>query len=199
MVLVKERRLARQVRHKQPLQFVVGGILARQPQTRGDAARVSVDDEYGLGRGVEDDRVGGLGADAIDRQQFLAQALDIAPEQVRQLAAVLVVQKSHERFQLFRLEVVIAGGADQFRYACLARAVQALRLEQSRTFQILHCLFDVRPRRVLRQDRPYDHLERGIAGPPVLGTEMCVEQSIDLPQSRFHSGDCSREEGESKE
>ncbi len=41
---------------------------------RQDAARVSIRNKYGLPSGIEQDRVGGLGADTLERQKLCAGA-----------------------------------------------------------------------------------------------------------------------------
>ena len=61
-----------------------------------DAARVGVDYEYWMLTGVENDGVGGFGADSADRQELNAQNCDGSGEEVVQRAEVILVEKGDE-------------------------------------------------------------------------------------------------------
>ncbi len=188
MVLVEERLFARQVLHEQTLQLIVRRVVARQAQPRHDPPRVRVDHKDRLARRVQDDRVGGFGTDAVDREQFRAQCRGVEAEQARQTAAMFREQIARERFQLLRLEVEIAGRANQTREARGGRAVHPRRVQQPRALEIRDCLLDIRPRGVLRQDRADDDFECAVAGPPVLRAEARVQPRVDVSESIFHRG-----------
>ena len=73
MIFVVERRVGGQGGLEVVFDFVVVGVVADPAVAGEDAVRVRVDDKRRQAAGVEQDRVGRFGADAVDRQQLLAK------------------------------------------------------------------------------------------------------------------------------
>src|SRR3989442_7427535 len=68
-----------------------------------DPAGISIYHEYRMLGGIEQDGGGCLRADALQRQQFLAQLVRGVGQQAAKRAAITPVEKWHERFSAARL------------------------------------------------------------------------------------------------
>jgi len=97
--------------------------------------------------------------------------------------------KLGERVQFPGFEIEIAGRTNKLRELFEGGFVQTYWREQMLTSQIRHRLFDVRPRRVLGQDRADDNFKIAIVmGPPMLRAEMREQQIENFFQTFFHRG-----------
>src|SRR3989338_7488537 len=84
--------------------------VARQPP-----AGVGVNHEHGASGGVEQNRVGGLRADAAQAEELFAQLCGRAGEEAGERAAVAVVEMREEAADRAGLLSVVPGGAQESR------------------------------------------------------------------------------------
>src|SRR5262249_17979369 len=133
-----------------------------------DAARVGVDDEDGVARGVQEDGVGGFWADAVDSEELVAQRLGFGAGHFPDGALIFVAEELDEGFQFFGLVAEIAGGGDQLFEAWKWDQLDRSRSQQFFAAEIFDCRLDVGPRSVLDEYGADDDFEGSAAGPPVL-------------------------------
>lgn len=133
--------------------------------------------------GVEHDRVGGLGADAREREQLGAQGRALLGQQRADIAAVPRQDVTADRLEAGRFLAVEGAGADQRgQRRRVGRSERAGR-EQPGVAQPHNRRLDGLPARLLHQHRADDHLElRRVADdrPPVrLMAEVLVERAVE--------------------
>ena len=87
VVLIKKRGLGRQFAQKQLLNIFITGVFSDKVMTKQDAIGVSIHHEHWLARGIKGDGVGGLRANAVDTQQFLAKLSGVFHEEAGKVAA----------------------------------------------------------------------------------------------------------------
>src|SRR5258708_28735803 len=78
-----------------------------------NSARVSIDNKNGMIAAVQQNGVGGFGANAVQRQQLSAQLLGRLREHVLQRAAVSLIEILNENLQLARFLAEVSGRAHQ--------------------------------------------------------------------------------------
>ena len=184
-------RVARQGRFEEVLPASVGRVLARpEPETAEDALRVGIHHERWLLRCVEHDAVRRLRADAPCPEE---RGPEFVLRQGEQFAEAAVRSgQVQERSQLARLLAVLPARPDEHLQFLRRQHVHRFEAKHARRPQPGQRSLNVRPGRVLHQDRPHDNLERvrarlpHPAAPAVHGVEL----RQDRPQPRFvRSGD----------
>jgi hypothetical protein len=90
-------------------------------------------------------------------------------------------------------DVEVTGGPDEPGEPGLGKGEKAVRIKEMGGFEIGDGAFDVGPVGILGEDGADTDLEGGIAGPPVLVSEVCAEQGIDAGQAGVDTiGRCGR-------
>src|SRR5262252_4974400 len=140
-----------------------------------DAARISVYHEYRMIPGVQSNRVGGLGADAIQVKKLLAQLGCGKGEQFFQRAFELIIEESDKRFQSCRLLAEIARGTDEALEAAKLHPANSRNAQKLRLPEILEGALHIGPCGVLCQVGSDNNLKLRLRRPPVLRTPGTIE------------------------
>ncbi|CAK0782259.1 hypothetical protein CCP4SC76_8250002 [Gammaproteobacteria bacterium] len=173
------------VGRKRGLEALPDGFIILATRQAAEAfkepAGIGVHDKHRTIQGIQQDIVGGFGADAVDPQELLTEfrRRDVAePRQpVRLLEPVTKRQKP------LGFQIKITSRTDQRRE--VSGRQHPHRLD---AFQIAAGLegrnraFDIGPGGILRQDGTNRDLKRGIPGPPVLRAIRNQQDVEDLPE-----------------
>ena len=98
VVFFEEGYVGREVVHEEVLELVVGGVGCDEAEPGHDAAGEGVYDKDGMLGDVEEDGVGGFGADAVQGEELGALGGEVAAAQVDGIAVVFSVEKVEEDF-----------------------------------------------------------------------------------------------------
>jgi len=142
-----------------------------------NAPGISVNHEHGMLPGIEEDGIGGFGADAVNGEELLPENGGGRAKHFRKRTLVGSPEKTYEGFQLARFLAEVAGGANQAGQAGGGDALDGDGGEQLLAAEIADGARDVGPTGVLRKDCANDDFEAGSSRPPVLRTvspEQCV-------------------------
>ncbi len=167
------------------------------PMPFQNAPSVSVHHKDWMIAGIQQNRVGGLWPDAIERQQFVAEFSRRSGQHARQRAAVALIEKVHEGFQPLRFLPEVARRTDQLLQLRLRCAANSADRKKSRSPEVAQRLLNVCPRRVLGLIRPNNHLKTRLCRPPVLtspGGKQRVVVGADCVLAGFvhRAHDCRR-------
>lgn len=132
---------------------------------------VRVNDKTVMSAGVKQDAVGGLTSNAVNCEQPLPNPGRVAGQHSIETPVKVLDQHFQEIPDAPRLDVEVAGRADELRESGFGEGEQFARLEHAGALQIGDCFFDVGPRGVLREDRADRDLKWRITRPP---SEMAV-------------------------
>ena len=184
MVVVEEGRVSGKAIHEEALDLVVAEPAPEQPEAREDPARVRVDHEERLAGRVERDRVGGLGSDPVNAEQAAAQDPRVFGAHGLDPPAVGGAEEVEKGPNPRGLHPEGPRGADQGGDARDGQRGEPREREPARPPQPLERLLDVRPGRVLDQDRAQADLERGFGGPPARRPEAADEPPVKRSEAR---------------
>src|SRR6185312_15796017 len=134
-------------------------------EPREQADQVRIHDEHRLVSSVEDDAIGGFGADAERREQTRAEFGRGNREQ--RLDRAVLFEEGEEGAQLELFLAELAGGPDKLFQLLDSERGHRLRCEHVRCAQAVQRAFDVRPHGVLDEDGADTDLEGVGIGPPV--------------------------------
>ena len=98
MVFVEQLRVRRKRRLEEGMQVFVGVARGCEIMPFQDAPCVSVDDKCGVIAGVEEDRVRGFAADAVDGEELAAEVGSRGSKHSGQGAAIVLKKKVSEGF-----------------------------------------------------------------------------------------------------
>lgn len=171
VVFVKELSISRKGAYKNILEGVIIGIMSGKIVAVKEAFGVGVDHKNGLVEGIEQDRIRGLGADAVDRQKFGAQNSKGLFGHSGQRAPVFLKQKPYKILKPPGLDVKITRGTDERRKLQERDSFQRPGRKHTFPAQIGNGLLDIVPVGILREDRADNDLKRRAPRPPVLGAE----------------------------
>src|SRR5215831_8706012 len=120
--------------------------------------------------GVEQDGVGGFGADATKSEQLLTEHARRCGKKATERPSVAGIEKGHKGLESLRFLPEVTGGADRSREPRGRYPLNRQRRQQLSRTEIGDGALDVFPRSVLGEDGAKDDLEAGTARPPVLRT-----------------------------
>src|SRR5215469_3995454 len=178
MKLIVTRYVARESSFNLGAQFLVGHVVGDEAVAGENAFRVGVDDEDFFVARVEKDRVGGLGADAVNSEKFFAEFESGSFKHSREGTGVFGAKEAHEGFQFFRFLTKVAGRANQRSEPGEGNAFESERSEKAFAAEVGDGAFDVRPRGVLGEDGADDDFEGRARGPPILRAKMFEEDLV---------------------
>jgi hypothetical protein len=165
--------------------LLVAGALGQEAMTREEPARVGVGDEHRPVGRVEQDRVDGLGPQAVNREHLAAERLQRRPPHAGEAAPEALEQPAREGVQPPRLEPIRPGGANRLAELALAERGEPVRAEQAARAERLDRAGRARPRRVLREHGPHGHLVRRACWPPSLGSIAALQRDVEAQQPRL--------------
>ncbi len=143
-----------------------------------NSARVSIDNKNGMIAAIQQNGVGGFGANAVQRQQLSAQLLRRLREHALQRAAVSLIEILNENLQLARFLAEVSGRAHQIFQLPDRDLANSLHAQQTFAAQVNDGFFYIRPCGVLGKIGAYDDLEPRLGRPPVLGTPAGEHSSV---------------------
>ena len=194
VVLVEERRVVRQMPLEQRLVRVVAPQAVARQHPVDDPLGVHVHHERRQAGGVEHDIVRRLRSDPVHGQQLGAQRLRLHGAPPVHAIAVAPQELRH-CLQLARLGVEVAAGADYLGQRVRRYRAQRRRRHRVRRSEVRDGAGRVRPRRVLREYRADDGLERAVARPPALRavvSEQAVVHRREQPRGACGAAHVSR-------
>src|SRR5262245_6947546 len=115
---VEEVVIARERGFESGAEVLIGGFGMGEAVAFEDAAGVGIDDEDGMLAGIEEDGVGGFGADAAKSEKLFAEALGGGSEQAVERAAVLGEEKSNEGLESLGFLAEVARRAEASGKSC---------------------------------------------------------------------------------
>ena len=163
-----------------------GGV--RGPRVGADAqpphyaAGVFVYDENGFSSGVEEDAVGGLLADAVDGEEFGPEGVGILGEHGVQVSTMSSYDMVCKCLYPAGFDGVEAGGADEIAYVSLGKLGEGGYIQRTGTSEGGEGFCGIGPGGRLDQNGADNHFERGVGGPPVLGSVPFEEEVVDPAQ-----------------
>jgi len=158
----------------------IAGVGGNKPVAREDAAGVGVDDEDFALEGVEEDGVGGLGADAVDLEELPAEGGGAgSAERPNNAVGEPGMEPVEEAAEAAGLDVEVSHGPDEAAEEGVGAGSEAVRVHEVGALEPGDGAFDVGPTRVLGEDGADHDLERRVPGPPALGAEGLEEAIID--------------------
>src|SRR5208337_4787435 len=190
VVFVEEGGAEGQAVLKEGANFLVGLFAMGDMVALQNAPGISVNHEHRVLPGVEEDGIGGFGADAVNGEELLPENGGRRAKHFRKRALVGVPQETYKRFQLPRLLAEVAGGANPPGQAGGRDAFDGDRGEQFLAAQIADGAFDVAPAGVLREDGSNNDFEAGSSRPPVLRAvrpEQCIIVGLEDVRGLQHS------------
>jgi len=116
VIFIEERSPVGQVFHEESL---VGGVTitptasGRQADAVNNTPGVGINNEDGFTSGVEDYGVGGLLANAVNRQKLWPKLFEASGQQLSQVVAIGLAQPLDESLELAGLGVKVAAGSDK--------------------------------------------------------------------------------------
>ncbi len=149
-----------------------------------NAPRVGIHNKDRVIPCIEQDGIGGFGADAVHIQELRSQFCGRSAKHHRKGAAMLFSEKLYECLELSGFLAEVARGADEAGEFRLGHLFKGRGCKQFRPAQIGNGTRSVHPVGVLNQDRADDYLKGRSTRPPVLFAvhlKQCVEV---LPQDR---------------
>ena len=182
MILIVQPFILGQVFGEKRLEGGVAIGFGGQAEAAEDAPGVGVDDKDRPLGGVEDYGVRGLRADAVNGKELLAKGGGIKGKKRPQVAAVSGVESVSEGLKLYRLCIVIAGGADKVGQPIEREIMKRNRGQCACRLEVGNSLLNIGPRRRLGEDGPHDDLKEFVCGPPMLRTIAGEEAMINLQQ-----------------
>ena len=165
-----QRHVGREAALEEATDFFVGVLCSGELMTLEHAPRVGVNHEDRVLAGVEENGIRGFRADAVDREELLAQNRRNCAEHFSKRSVVFVAQKARECFQRPGFLAKVAGRTDQAREARRGKRGDGVGREKFPAAQIADGQLDVGPGSILRQNSADDDLETRSAGPPALRT-----------------------------
>ncbi len=180
VVLLVELEIPWDVLLEHPFQIRIALVPPDQPQAGEDPPGVGVDHEGGLFRGVEDNGIGGLGADARHRKEPFPERFGRQGKEPHK--PTVFPHQLEESPKPFGLLIEVASGADEFRDLRRAHPPQALGGEDPGGLQVGDGFGSVPPVGGLGEDRPHRHLEGAFPGPPSLGAVCGKEPPVYLKE-----------------
>ncbi len=158
-----------------------------------DAAGIDIDDEDGVVAGIEEDVVGGLGADAVECQEFFAQFTEGALGEVGHVTSVVGDEVFRKDAESFGLLPEVTGGAECGFEGGGIDIEEGLGRKEVLVFEVLDGSFDVGPGGVLGEDGADGDFEGAVAGPPVGGPVVVGHVLVEVGEGMSHiSGWCHR-------
>lgn len=157
----------------------VAGVRRKELMSAQDASRVRIDDEARTVGGVQQDGVGRLRSDSVDRKEPTANGFQIAGQKVIEPTGVVGPESIDEGFDPPCLYAVGAGRAHQFTQRIDIDVPQRRPIEQSVAAQSQDGPLHTPPRRVLRENRANHHLKGRFRRPPILRPERSEQTVVD--------------------
>jgi hypothetical protein len=163
------------------LNFSIFCVIRDKGVTNGNAAQVFIDD-HGRGvEGVEENGVGGFGADTGESEELSTDCGCVMDDRLMQrfdLAGVTCIEKCDEGFECGSLAQHETGRADEVTEFRLGDFSQAFDREDAACFETGDGTLDTFPGRVLGKVGADDDLEGGLRGPPLLWSAERNEATI---------------------
>ncbi len=183
--LIEQRRIGRQSLHGKPLHVVIRRTRPDQTVTAEDPLRVGIHHEHGLRACIQQDRVGRLGTDPRQLEQFLPQRSVGPSKHPCSAAAVATDVPACEAVEPFCLLAIRARWPNEPLKTRRPHCQQLPWCQGSSLSQAVKGLLHMMPRGGLRENGPHHHFKGGFRRPPVLRPKGSREPRVNLAQ-RYH-------------
>lgn len=185
VVLVEEPRIARQVPLEKGADLLVAGPWRDKPMAGEDPPRVGVHDEDRAPQGVEQDAVGGLGADAGDVEQLAPERIHRDACHQPEASPVAVPEVGEKGGEPPRLDPEGPRWANEPGQAPPRERPDPRRGEKPSGPQGRQRALDVAPGGILGEDGAESDLEAALGRPPALRAEAPVKSLVEAKKSPF--------------
>ena len=181
--LVEERRIPGQLPLDDAPELLVADVRRHDPMPREHAPRVGVGDEDRPVQSIEQDGVGGLGADAGHLQELGSQGLERRPSQPVEPPPASRQEKDRERAETPRLETPGSRWTYEPPEPRQRQPGQPPGCEPPSRAEIVYGPLGAGPGGMLGQDGAHGDFEAAPGRPPVLGAVAGVQRHIEAQET----------------